>query len=330
MKKIIMMCILCMLCVTGCGKIKGKDVVKEFRQKYDKSSGYQLKGQFDVTNHDEVYHYELSVDMKKDGYYKVTFVNTANQFQQVILKNEEGVFLLTPSLNKSFKFQSEWPYQNSQIYLLDALIRDIENDSQLQFENQKTAYKIQTKVSYPNNHKLKYQQIFLDKQYQLKKIDVYDENDVVCMTLVVDSLKYSPKFSKDYFELDSMIDSDQQMEEEATGVIEDVIYPLMLPDGTKLVNEEKISKSNGERVLMTFEGEKSFLLVEETLDVFHDFMVIPSSGEPYPLMDTIGVMTDNSLSWSSGNMEYFLVSEVMSREELVDVAQSIVGVSSFK
>ena len=48
------------------------------------------------------------------------------------------------------------------------------------------------------------------------------------------------------------------------------------------------------------------------------------------LMDTIGVMTDNSLSWSSGNTEYYLVSDVMSQNELIEVAQSIVGITSLK
>mgnify|MGYP007070298310 FL=1 len=105
---------------------------------------------------------------------------------------------------------------------------------------------------------------------------------------------------------------------------------MLLPSGTKLVDEEKVKKDLGERVIMTYDGEKSFLLVEETLDVFKEFTIIPSSGEPFQLMDTIGVMTDNSLSWSSGNMEYYLVSDEMSQQELVDIAQSIVGISSFK
>ena len=115
-----------------------------------------------------------------------------------------------------------------------------------------------------------------------------------------------------------------------TSSIEDVVYPLFLPSGTKLVDEQILSKDSGERVIMTYDGEKSFLLVEETLDVFNEFTVIPSTGEPYQLMDTIGVMTNNSLSWASGNMEYYLVSDVMSKEELIEVAQSIVGVISIK
>ena len=74
----------------------------------------------------------------------------------------------------------------------------------------------------------------------------------------------------------------------------------------------------------------SFLLVEETADVFREFTIIPSSGEPYPLMDTMGVMTNNSLSWTSGGVEFYLVSDVMSKDEMVEVAQSITGIVSMK
>ena len=103
-----------------------------------------------------------------------------------------------------------------------------------------------------------------------------------------------------------------------------------MPSGTKLVDEERVKKDNGERVIMTYEGEKSFLLVEETMDVFNEFTIIPSSGEPFQLMDTLGVMTNNSLSWSSGTTDYYLVSDVMSKDEMIEVAQSIGNVNSLK
>lgn len=152
------------------------------------------------------------------------------------------------------------------------------------------------------------------------------------MELNVSKIKFSPKYSDDYFELDSIISTDEEEPKntDEASVLEDVVYPLFLPDGTKLIREEKVDKDLGERVIMTYDGEKNFLLVEETVDVFNDFTVIPSLGEPFQLLDTIGVMTDNSLSWSSGNIEYYLVSDVMSQEELINVAQSIVGVISMK
>ena len=36
---------------------------------------------------------------------------------QIILRNEEGVFVLTPALNKSFRFQSDWPQNSSRLFI---------------------------------------------------------------------------------------------------------------------------------------------------------------------------------------------------------------------
>ncbi|MBR2246785.1 MAG: hypothetical protein IJ880_07170 [Bacilli bacterium] len=47
-------------------------------------------------------------------------------------------------------------------------------------------------------------------------------------------------------------------------------------------------------------------------------------------MDTLGVMTDNSLSWSSNGIDYYIVSDVLNKKELVEIAQSINLVQTMK
>ena len=41
-------------------------------------------------------------------------------------------------------------------------------------------------------------------------------------------------------------------------------------------------------------------------------------------------MTDNSLSWTSNGIEYYIVSDVLNQNELVEVAQSINVVQTMK
>ena len=48
------------------------------------------------------------------------------------------------------------------------------------------------------------------------------------------------------------------------------------------------------------------------------------------LMDTIGAMTDNSLTWTSGGIEYYIVSDVMNQDELLEIAQSISVIPTMK
>lgn len=315
------MCCVFFLC--GCGKIDDKDVVKELEKNITNKVGYKLEGTLEILNNDEVYVYDISVGHKKDDYYKVVLTNQSNNHSQVILKNYDGVFILTPSLNKSFKFQSDWPYNNSQIYLLDKVLEDINNDAEYKFKKTDKGFEIINKVNYPNNKNLVKEKIVLDDKYNIKKIYVYDADDLICMKMVFDDIDYSPKFSNDYFEIDEIMSTFEIEEVKETSIFEETMYPLFIPDGTKLTNEERIKTDFGERVILTFEGDKSFLLVEETASVEEEFTIIPTFGEPYQLMDTLGVMTDTSLSWTSNGVEYYLISEVMEKDELIEVAQSI-------
>lgn len=376
MKRIFIILFICCLLITGCSGTK--NIKKNFVNRVDGANSYKLNGTLSINNNDDVYNYSVEVGYKKDDYYKVTLRNKANNHVQIILKTDDGVYVLTPSLNKSFKFQSDWPYNNSQIYLLDAISSDIKNDKDSEISKKDNKYFLMTKVNYSNNSRLIKQKLEFDEEFNLSKVIVYDKDGIEVMTMKFDKIKLNCKFSKEYFDVDSIIDSESTTTEsdnknennttkdsnkdnekntdnktsnntnetnkntinndrnsntnntKTTGRLDDIVYPLFLPSGTKLVDEERVKKDNGERVIMTYEGEKSFLLVEETMDVFNEFTIIPSSGEPFQLMDTLGVMTNNSLSWSSGTTDYYLVSDVMSKDEMIEVAQSIGNVNSLK
>ena len=325
MKKILLSLVVLLLLVTGCGKNSETSIINDLEKKVNKSDAYKLSGELEIVNNDEVYTYDVEVSYKKDNNYKVSLTNQANNHTQIILKNADGVYVLTPALNKSFKFQSDWPYSNSQVYLLKSLVNDIKDTKEKDFKQTDNGYMLTTKVNYPNNSKLVKQTIELDKNGDFKRVKVYDSNNVICMTMVFDDIDYSPTFKKDYFDLNSIMSTysiDEERVKETTA-IEDTIYPLMIPNGTKLVSEEKIKKDIGDRIIMTFDGDKPFLLVEESAVVEDEFTIIPTYGEPYQLMDTLGVMTNNSLTWVSNGIEYYIVSDVLNQDELVEVAQSI-------
>lgn len=325
MKKILLSLVVLLLLVTGCGKNSETSIINDLEKKVNKSAAYKASGELEIVNNDEVYTYDIEVSYKKENNYKVSLTNQANNHTQIILKNADGVYVLTPALNKSFKFQSDWPYSNSQVYLLKSLVNDIKETKEKDFKQTDNGYMLTTKVNYPNNSKLVKQTIELDKNGDFKRVKVYDSNNVICMTMVFDVIDYSPTFKKDYFDLNSIM-STYSIDEESvkeTTAIDDTIYPLIIPNGTKLVSEEKIKKDIGDRIIMTFDGDKPFLLVEESAVVEDEFTIIPTYGEPYQLMDTLGVMTNNSLTLVSNGIEYYIVSDVLNQDELVEVAQSI-------
>ena len=332
MRKILCLFFVSLFLLAGCGKYDEEDVVRDFTKKIEDAKSYYVEGKLELVNNDDVYHYDVKVAFQEENFYRVSLTNTANNHTQVILKNDDGVYVVTPSLNKSFKFQSDWPYSNSQIYLLEAIANDIKDDDDRAFKETKDGYTFMTAVNYPNNRNLVKQKVSLSRKLKLKKVQVYNSDSVICMTMDFNKIDYSPSFKKNYFSLNTVMKTYSLDEDatEQTSSLDESIYPLMLPSGTKLTNEEKIDKDEGERIIMTFDGEKPFLLVEETANVESEFTVIPTYGEPYQLMDTLGVMTDNSLNWTTNGIEYYLVSDVLNQDELVEVAQSIGVVQTMK
>src|SRR5574344_1449033 len=161
MKKIFLGIFLCLIFLTGCGKKSEGDVLKSYTSAVEKAKSYYLNGKMELVNNEDVYTYDISVSYEADDNYKIELVNTVNNHEQVILRNSEGVYVVTPSLNKSFKFQSDWPYNNSQVYLLSSLLDDINNTENSEFKEIDNGYTITTNVNYPNNKKLVKQIIIL-------------------------------------------------------------------------------------------------------------------------------------------------------------------------
>ena len=350
----------------GCGKDNSKDIINKLDSKIKNANSYYVDGVMEIINNEDTYTYDVKVSYKKDNYYKVDLVNTLNNHEQVILKNDDGVYVVTPSLNKSFKFQSDWPYNNSQIYLLDSIIDDLINDNKIFSKKVDNGYVFSSSVNYPNNKLLYKQNVYIDNKNNITKVEVTDKKDNVQISMKFNKIKFNKDFDDNYFELSNLIkiDSnnnttndnsnnnttnnnssdtlenngsntdnasiDNKKNEEKTdsktkntATINDVIYPMYLPNNTTLANKEVIDTKDGQRLILTFEGDNPFILVEETAVYQDEGLIIPVSGDLEFLTDVIGVVSDNSLTWESNGIEYYLVSDTVETSELIEIAQSI-------
>ena len=227
--------------------------------------------------------------------------------------------VLTPSLNKSFKFQSEWPYNNSQSYLLQNLINDIKNDAEYKTEEIEEGYVVTTKTNYSNNKDLKTQKIYINKEKDIYQVEVLDDNGNIKIKMKINKIDYNPNYNDDTFKLENNMTVSK---EEQVSKIEDIIYPMYIPQNTYLSSQNKVSKENGERIIMTFAGDNPFMLIQETINQ-NEEGITSVNGEPYQLDNSIGIMDETSITWVDKGIEYYLVSNTLDQEELISVANSL-------
>ena len=88
------------------------DSYKKTLEKVKAYDHYELICDMEMVQNDELKSYEVTVDYlktKKKEYYKVELYDKSINQAQIIIKNNDGVYVLTPTLNQIFKFQSDWP-----------------------------------------------------------------------------------------------------------------------------------------------------------------------------------------------------------------------------
>lgn len=199
MKKLFFLSItLCLIFLTGCSKYTEKSLVKDLNNKINKISGYHIDGDMTIYSGDNKYEYKVQSSYESSNY-RVSLMNKSNNHEQIILKNSEGVYVLTPSLNKSFKFQSDWPKNNSQVYLLQSVLNDINKDKNVKLETKGNEYILSTKISYSSNKNLNNQKIYMNKKLDFKKIEVFDKTGNLQIKMKFNGIDTKASFNNKYF-----------------------------------------------------------------------------------------------------------------------------------
>lgn len=318
--------------LAACGTKSQEDVTKDLTSKLESLKSYKAEAKMTLQTGSEPQSYDIEIWHKNPEFYRVALKNTEKDQSQMILKNKEGVFVLTPALNKSFRFQSDWPNNSSQAYLYESLIEDIQNDKEAKFKATEDHYVYETKTSYQNNQMLPLQEITLNKSdLSPVSVKVMDAERTPVVTVDFSNVKFNEELdNKDFDTKKNMTGAQLEFPVMAEVAEEEdftVFYPESLPE-VELVSEKEVETEEGKRVILTYEGEdKSFTMIQEKAVIVQtsggeEAMM---NGDPVDLGFTVGAVSDNMVSWTQNGVDYMIASTNLSKEEMIQIAQSVQG-----
>lgn len=315
--------------LAACGSKSKDDVVKELNGKLNDLSGYKVDAKMTLKMGTDSQVYNVEIWHKDPTFYRVNLKNAEKDQSQMILRNKEGVFVLTPALKKSFKFQSDWPQNSSQAYLYESLIKDIVSDKEAKFSSTKEHYVFETKTRYQNNSMLPIQEIKLNKEdLSPAVVKVMDPDRNALVTVEFSKVKFNASFDDSDFDMQkNMTRADLNLPVMAES--KDMAFTVKYPTadlGAKLVDEKEVKLENGKRVVLTYEGEKSFTLVQEKVTV-KEASTSPTyvDGDLVDLGVTIGAVSEGSITWTMDGVDYMIASNNLTEEELVEIARTVQG-----
>lgn len=282
---------------------------------------YQLQGTMEITSGEDVKSYAVTTSWKKDGeneYFRVSLLDKSLNQQQIILKNNEGVFVITPSLNQVFKFQGEWPMNSPKPYLLQSLYSLIDEEHECKKESD--GYLLKSTTNYPSTTNITSQEIKFNKDVEPMYLTAYDKDQNIVMQMKFESIEYNNDFPDDTFATPTT--NVASIEPVYSSVVDLPLYPMSVFD-SKLVSTS-VATINGEtQHVMEFSGEKEFTIVQTEKHASDQFKIVDIKGQLVENLGIIGYVQDNKLTVLSNQVEYTVYSNDLSASEMLEVVESM-------
>ena len=251
----------------------------------------------------------------KPKYYKVTFSRNGGN-EQIILKNKEGVFVLTPALNKEFKFNSEWPDNDIHCYLVDVLWKRIKSDSNTKYQEKNG--KIIISLELEESKYTKLEMIYDSNSKAIEEINLYKDTNIKAK-YDINNITLNSKLTENDFNASlimnmNTIASDSETNSkrfsiEATISLDDVVL-----SSSKVTETESILCYSGAKNY-TIIAKRASLNGEECYTAFSDYSVVECGLMLYS--KNVSLLYYNDL-------EIMIYSNSLSLDELEEISANIV------
>ncbi|WP_294561071.1 hypothetical protein [uncultured Traorella sp.] len=283
---------------------------------------YTLKGEMEINKGEDIKNYMLEINFKKgenDQYFKVSLFDKNLNQEQILLRNKEGVFVITPSLNQIFKFEGEWPLNSPKPYLIQTMYDIIRQEDSIS-EKTKDGTLIKSNVNYPNNKTYKTQEILFDKDSKPISVHIYDDQNTLQLQILFSSVEYNNDIKDEIFDspktLDNTVSSSLISEADLP------LYPVSVYD-SKLVNSSTYEVNGEVRHILEYDGEHSFTVVQTLKKAQGDTQTVFKSGEMIDTIEMVGFYDGGSCLGYYQNLEMNVYSQTLSVDEMMSVMSSL-------
>lgn len=314
MKKIIGLILLSLFLLTGCNNSNNVDEVTRVTNYLSGLNSYSLNSKMTINRPDKQVSLNVEVDYLSPNYYKVCF---KGESEQLIIKNDSGVYVITPSLNKEFRFDSNWPLNSSHAYLLESINKDIKADSEATGTMDGTNMVIECKITHKTNQNLSKMKYICNSDYKPIKSVFLNENNDEVITVDFDTFTPNKTIGKDNFNEKSYLNKQEEKDpNEETSLVLTAGYVL---DGCTLVSSQK----NENSTILCYKGANPYTIIVSKVEVSDEVVAIDTYDSVEFLPCGLGFISENTMKYYLSGYEVTIFYNGLSVDDLLNVASSI-------
>ena len=267
---------------------------------------YQTQAEMTIRHGDAIEKAYVATWYKSPGQYRIALFDGEHHLTQTVVRNENGVYLLTPNDRIRYRMLGDFRQGQAQWYLYDALLAQLMTISKWQVVHQKTTLLFQLPVI-PSNPIVKTQSIQLVKKtYAPQEVVFYDQNKVPVIAMHYTRFTANNNIANAVFQPTLNV-SGRPLKSPAmrfTGMQGGIYEPTVLPYHDYLSEETE----QGNRIFLRYNGSQPFIIVEQAPSDLHLDLGRGTIGSILAIpVFQVGHGKDQAYYWTNNGLAFALI-----------------------
>ena len=289
---------------------------------------YHTEATMQVGEGEEIRNFFVTVDFKQDEIdnFRISMIDKDINQEQILLRNKDGVYVLTPVLNQVYTFKGDYPLNSPKPYLYHSYIEAIKGKYDV--INNADGYTVTFDTNYDNEPNWSKQEIKFSKDLKPVWSYIYDNENNIVVKVIFSKVDFAPIFADDYFTVDANMKNakDNLSSDHVSTSIDDLPLIPAETNNTTLKEQTKVVSKDGKvSYILTYTGDKSYTVFQKLIEKNNDndYQSIEVSGKPVSTIYGFGSLQGNCLTYLYHDVSYEIFSKDLTVAEMVNIVTNM-------
>lgn len=289
-------------------------------------NSYHMEATMEINDNDESKNYFVTIDYQKkdtNQYFRISLVDTDINQEQIFLKNDEGVYVLTPLLNQVYKFNGDYPLNSPKPYLYHSMLDALDGEHEL--KNMSDGYLLSYKPTYEHQKNWVKQDIKLSDEFKPLWVNIYNENSSLVVSIIFSKVEFNTTYKDNYFDVEENMNIAKENMTDSSSSIEDLpLIPTSIISDSTLTDQTEVTTSKNETMfILTYTGTNSYRVIQKLVEPSQQLTTYTPSGTFVETIYGISFYNNNYLTYITGNVYCEIYSLDLQVSDMVSIATSM-------
>lgn len=304
---------------------KPNNAPKKLQEVREKLTSYHMEGNMEISSNDDKRLFFVKVDYKKDNeddLFKISLLDKNINQEQIMLRNKDGVFVLTPSLNQVYSFKGDYPLNSQKPYLYHSILSSL--DGKYDLKSSSDGYLLSFTPVYENTPNWVKEDVKLSKDFKPVWVNIYDENNNICCNVNFTKVEINNEISNDEFDVDNCMNKLKETSSIITRSNDELPFVSSNILSNSTLNEKVKATVDGKTVyILSYKGEKSFTIIQSVIEENKDSEVKEVNATIVNFEKGLGYVSNNYLTYIYNGIKYEIYSDSLTVSEMIDIVSSL-------